>query len=130
MMESVGYALYDSFRIIKESGKKISTQIVLNEGGAKSNLWRSIITDIFDTPTVLVKRRTGAPFGDAILAGVATGIFSDFSIAKEWTEYIDPMEPDKQNHRLYMDYFKLYKDLYNNIKINFKTLADLREKYQ
>jgi len=130
MMESVGYALFDSFRIIKESGKKISDQIVLNEGGAKSKLWRSIITDIFDTPTVLVKRRTGAPFGDAILAGVATGIFKDFSVAKDWTEYIDPMEPNKQNHELYMDYFQLYKNLYNNVKENYKSLANLRKKYQ
>ncbi len=130
MMEAVGYALYDSFRIIKESGKKISPQIVLNEGGAKSKLWRCIITDIFNTPTVLVKRRTGAPFGDAILAGVATGVFKDFSVAKDWTEYVEPMEPNKQNHKLYMDYFKLYKDLYNNVKENYKTLANLREKYQ
>lgn len=130
MMESVGYALYDSFRIIKESGKKISPQIVLNEGGAKSKLWRSIITDIFNMPTVLVKRRTGAPFGNAILAGVAAGIFKDFNVAKEWTEYVEPMEPNKQNHALYMDYFSLYKKLYNNVKGNYKMLAKLREKYQ
>ena len=126
MMESVAYALYDSFKIIQDSGKKITAPIVLNEGGAKSTLWRSIITDVFNVPTVLVKRRTGAPFGDAILAGVATGIFPDFSVAKKWTEYIDPMEPNHKNHELYMEYFKLYKSLYNNIKEDYKTLAKLR----
>ncbi len=130
MMEAVGYALYDSFRIIKESGKKVGSQIVLNEGGAKSKLWRRIITDIFDMPTVLVRRRTGAPYGDAILAGVATGIFKDFSVAKEWSEYIDPMEPDEENHKLYMDYFKLYKELYEDVKNDYKKLATLREKYK
>ncbi len=130
MMEAVGYALYDSFRIIKESGKKVGTQIVMNEGGAKSKLWRRIITDIFNVPTVLVRRRTGAPYGDAILAGVATGIFKDFSVAKEWSDYIDPMEPNKENHKLYMDYFKLYKGLYENVKDDYKKLASLREKYQ
>lgn len=126
MMESVAFALYDSFKIIQDSGKKITAPIVLNEGGAKSVLWRSIITDVFNVPTVLVKRRTGAPFGDAILAGVATGIFPDFSVAKKWTEYIDPMEPNQKNHELYMEYFKLYKSLYNNIKEDYKTLATLR----
>jgi len=129
MMEAVGYALYDSFRIIKESGKKISPQIVLNEGGAKSRLWRSIITDIFNMPTVLVKRRTGAPYGDAILAGVATGIFKDFSVAREWTEYIDPMEPNTKNNQLYMDHFQLYKELYGHVKEDYKKLASLRQKY-
>ena len=126
MMESVAFALYDSFKIIQESGKKITAPIVLNEGGAKSVLWRRIITDVFNVPTVLVKRRTGAPYGDAILAGVATGIFPDFSVAKQWTEYVDRMEPDVQTHKLYMEYFNLYKSLYNHLKDDFKTLATLR----
>jgi len=127
MMESVGYALYDSFRIIKATGQKINYPIVLNEGGAKSVLWRRIITDVFNVPTVLVKRRIGAPYGDAILAGVATGIFKDYSVAKEWTEYIEPMEPDKKHHSIYMEYFKLYKKLYLHIKEDFNDLSRLRK---
>jgi ribulokinase len=129
MMESVAFALYDSFKIIRDSGKKINTPIVLNEGGAKSNLWRGIITDVFNIPTVLVKRRTGAPYGDAILAGVATGVFTDFSVAKQWTEYVDLMEPDAKNHAVYQEYFGLYKNIYNHLKGDFVTLSDLREKY-
>jgi sugar (pentulose or hexulose) kinase len=128
MMESVAFALFDSFQIIAETGQKINTPIVLNEGGAKSILWRQIITDVFNIPTVLVKRRTGAPFGDALLAGVATGIFKDFSIAKGWTEYINRLEPDVANHALYMEYFKLYKSLYQHVKEDFKDLARLRSR--
>jgi sugar (pentulose or hexulose) kinase len=65
MMEAVAYALYDSYQLIKKSGIKINYPIVLNEGGAVSKLWRQIICDVFDAPIVLMKRRTGAPFGDA-----------------------------------------------------------------
>ncbi len=126
MMESVAFALFDSFRIIRDSGTIITAPIVLNEGGAKSSLWRRIITDVFNIPTVLVKRRTGAPFGDAILAGVATGVFNDFSVAQQWAEYIDRMEPDQSNHEKYMQYFKLYKSVYENLKLNFQELAALR----
>lgn len=125
-MESVAYALYDSFRIIKETGMRINAPIVLNEGGAKSVLWRRIITDVFNVPTVLVKSRIGAPYGDAILAGVAVGIFPDFSFAKEKVEYIDRMEPDAENHELYMRYFELYKGLYDHIKSDYRKLAELR----
>ncbi len=127
MMESVAYALYDSFRIIKETGYKINFPIVLNEGGAKSILWRKIITDTFNVPTVLVKRRTGAPYGDALLAGVATGVFKSFAISKEFTEYIDLIEPDKNTHELYMEYFKLYKKIYEHLKEDFIELAKLRK---
>jgi len=127
MMEAVAYALYDSFRLMKGSGLEINYPLVLNEGGAKSVLWRQIITDVFDVPTVLVKRRTGAPFGDAILAGVATGVFKDFSVAKEWAEYIDLMEPSQENHQRYMEYFALYKRIYEHVKEDFKELAQLRD---
>ena len=126
MMEGVAYALYDSYLIIEKSCSKINLPIVFNEGGAKSKLWRRIITDVFNVPTVVVKSRIGAPMGDAILAGVATGIFKDFSIAKEKAEYIDHIEPIKENHDLYMNYFKIYKNLYEHTKSEFDDLAALR----
>ncbi|MCD6175934.1 MAG: FGGY-family carbohydrate kinase [Planctomycetes bacterium] len=129
MMESVAYALYDSFHLIRDVIGEINYPLVLNEGGAKSVLWRRIITDVFGVPTVLVKRRIGAPYGDAILAGVATGVFKDFSVARGWTEYIDRMEPDEQRHQMYMEYFELYKNLYNHVKGDYIALADLRHKY-
>ncbi len=129
MMESVAYALYDSFCLIKDTGRKINYPIVLNEGGARSKIWRRIITDVFNIPTVLVKSRVGAPYGDAVLAGVATGVFKDFSICKAKAEYVDRMEPDQTNHDLYMDYFKLYKKLYGHVKEDFLDLAELRSKY-
>jgi ribulokinase len=128
MMEAVAYAMYDSFRLMKEAGLKFNFPMVLNEGGAVSRLWRKIITDVFNVPITLVKRRTGAPYGDAILAGVATGIFEDFSVAKNWVEYVEPMEPNLENHAIYMEYFDLYKKIYEHVKDDFKELARLRER--
>jgi sugar (pentulose or hexulose) kinase len=128
MMEAVAYALYDSYRLIKEAGLKINYPIVFHEGGTASKLWRKIITDVFNVPTVLVTRRTGAPLGDAILAGVATGVFKDFSVAKEWAEYSEPVEPSQENHERYMEYFALYKQLYEHVKEDFKELAQLRDR--
>jgi len=127
MMEAVAYALYDSYQLLIQSGLKINYPIVFNEGGAVSVLWRQIITDVFNVPTVLVKRRTGAPFGDAILAGVATGIFKDFSVAKKWAEYGEELTPNQENHERYMKYFALYKQIYEHVKDDFKALALLRE---
>lgn len=128
MMESVAFALYDSFRIIRDAGKKINLPIVLNEGGARSRIWRSIITDVFNVPTTMVKSRVGAPFGDAVLAGVSTGIFKEYSITRQKTEYIDLMEPNKENHDKYMEIFELYEKLYGSLKDNFKDLTELRAK--
>ncbi len=129
MMESVAFALYDSFRLIQETGVEIHTPIVLNEGGAKSRLWRRIITDVFNLPTVMVENRVGAPYGDALLAGISIGMFKDFSIAKEKASYVNRMEPDETMHKRYMEYFVLYKDLYTHVKQDFRTLSDINSRY-
>jgi xylulokinase len=128
MMEAVAYALYDSFRLIKEAGLKINYPIIFHEGGTVSTMWRQIITDVFNVPTVLVKERTGAPLGDAILAGVVTGLFDDYSVAKDWASYTRPVEPSQENHERYMAYFDLYKQLYNHVKDDFRDLAELRDR--
>lgn len=129
MMEAVAYALCDNFRMVQDAGVKINYPMILNEGGAVSRLWRRIITDVLGVPTAMVKGRAGAPYGDAILAGVATGIFTDFTIAKERAEYVDPMEPVPDDHARYREYFALYKQLYTSVKNDFKELARLRRKY-
>ncbi len=124
-MEGVAYAMYDSFRLFEKSGKKMNLPIVMHEGGAKSNLWRQIITDVFNVPTVLTRKRTGAPLGDAVLGGVATGLIPDYSATKKWAEYIDEMQPNAENHNMYMEYFDLFKSIYNGVKDQYRRLADL-----
>lgn len=125
-MEGVAFALYHSFETLGEAGLGVNYPLVLNEGGAKSTLWRRIITDVFDVPTVLLERRTGAPYGDAILAGVATGVFEDFSVARQWATTIDPMEPDPEAHADYMERFALFKQVYQDLRGDFVELARLR----
>ncbi len=125
-MEGVAFALYHSFETLSAAGLRVNYPLVLNEGGAKSTLWRRIITDVFDVGTVLLERRTGAPYGDAILAGVATGIFKDFSVARGWATTIDPMEPDPAAHADYMERFALFKQVYQDLRGDFVELARIR----
>jgi sugar (pentulose or hexulose) kinase len=126
MMEGVAFAMYDSFRLLRDAGLRVNFPMVLNEGGAASRLWRKIICDVFNVPIVLSGRRVGAPFGDALLAGVASGALRDFRIAKEWFQGVEPMEPDQRNHETYMEYFGLFKRLYEHVKDDFTVLARLR----
>ena len=129
-MEGVAYALYDNYRLMLEKGIRANAPIILNEGGAKSKLWRRIITDVFNVPTAFVKNRVGAPYGDAILAGVSVGIFKDFTIAKEKVNYIDYMEPDVKAHDCYMEFFEIYRNLYNHLKEDYEKLYWVTKKYE
>jgi ribulokinase len=130
MMESVAYALYHSYEMLALPAGTVNFPLVLNEGGAKSVLWRRIITDVFNIPTVLAKNRAGAPYGDCLLAGVGAGIIESFDIACEKAEYIGLMEPDPKAHAIYMDYFGIYKSLYPLLKEQFAQLARVNARYQ
>lgn len=129
MMEGVAYALYHNFQEMQKQGIKINYPIILNEGGAKSKLWRQIITDVFNVPTAFVENRVGAPYGDAILAGVATGVFKGFDVAKDKAKYIAYTEPNAETHERYMEYYKIYRKLYERVKDLYTDLATLRDKY-
>lgn len=129
MMEGAAFALYQNFEVMQEKDIHINYPIILNEGGAKSKLWRRILTDIFNVPTTFLENRIGAPFGDAILAGVSVEVFKDFSITKEKRKTIDYLEPDQKQHELYMDYYQLFKNLYQSVKGCFAELAALVEKH-
>jgi xylulokinase len=38
------------------------------------------------------------------------------------------MEPNQGNHDRYMEYFHLYKQIYEHVKGDFRALAELRDK--
>ena len=48
---------------------------------------------------------------------------------RQWSDYVAVMEPDPEHHARYMDYFALYKQLYEHVKGDYVALAHLRDKY-
>ena len=130
MMEGVTFAMYESFRIVQDRCPNINLPIVLNEGGAKNRLWRRMITDIFNVPTVFLKSRIGAPMGDAILAGVATGIFRIFSMQREGRVKSSARIRSQRITTVIWTYHQLYCRLYSHIQEDFVTHAKIREQHQ
>jgi len=98
----------------------------MSEGGARSRLWRKIVCDMLEIPGVYLKNSSGAPLGNAILAGVGVGVFKDFSIAKKWTDIEDRIDPDQKNIEIYKKYYPLFIDLYKRNKDMFEKLATIK----
>ncbi len=127
IMEGTGYSFRYNYNLIKNSGIKINLPFVMSEGGAKSKLWRQIVCDMLEIPAVYMKNTSGAPFGNAVLAGVGTGIFKDFSIVKKWTEVADKTEPITSNTEIYKKYYDIFVELYRRNKDVYVELAKIRE---
>lgn len=124
-MEGVAYALYYSYSTLMQTGLQPTYPLIFNEGGSQSEVWRRIITDMLGIPTARLCGVGGAPLGDAILAGVGVGVFPDFSVAREWARYDDHLEPIDGNHARYLEYFAVYKGLYDDLRTRFQELHGL-----
>lgn len=122
VMEGVSFALRDSLELIKARGVEVD-EIRLIGGGAKSELWQQITADIFGEKISLLNIEQGPAFGAAIIAGVGAGVFSDFeSIVEELVDVVKTVDPIAENVEKYNKNYKIYQNLYGDLKERFKDL--------
>jgi xylulokinase len=129
-LEGVTYGLRDSLELMRELGLTIS-QMRASGGGAKSPFWRQLLADIFGTEIVTVNSVEGAPYGAALLAGVAAGIFEDVPAACRTALKVTDSHPaDASLRDRYDDYYRRYRALYPALAPEFKALAKVVEKHR
>lgn len=125
-MEGAAYGLYHNYECMLETGIHINQPIYLSEGGAQSNLWRQIVADVFNVPCEFETGSKGAPLGDALLAGACLGYIKDLSSISKDNEgkvVYARNEPDAERHEMYMQYYSIYRKLYENTKEQYRELA-------
>ncbi|NVM02517.1 MAG: xylulokinase [Candidatus Helarchaeota archaeon] len=121
ILEGTGYALNHIIEIAVSQGISIREIIAVN-GGAKSQLWRQIVSDIMGIPQIYISKAGGAPLGDAILAGIGCGVFQDVRVVKKWIFKGERTEPISKNHEIYKKYYKLFQKIYDSLKNSFLDL--------
>jgi len=111
ILESVGYAIKQHIEIAKSLGIEVR-EIRATNGGAKSRLWRKIISDITGIKQLYSKKTLGAPMGDAFLTGVGVGVFRKFSDIRSLINDLEITSPDKELFELYNRFFEIYLEIY------------------
>lgn len=97
-------------------------------GGAKSNLWNEIKSNVLGIPYEKLKREEFGVFGSSILAGYATGIYKDLkNIADKFNKIEYRIEPDIKIYEFYQQYVNYYKFLLEETKSIFKNLESLKD---
>lgn len=96
-------------------------EILLIGGSAKSPLWQQTIADIYGT-RVLVPRylEEANSMGAAVIAGVGSGIYKDFSAISDFVEVKNKVEMNQDNHALYEDVLVRYNQLYRALEPVFQ----------
>jgi xylulokinase len=127
VMEGVAFSLRDSLDLMKELGEA-PTQVRVTGGGARSDLWRQVLADVFDCRIVRTASDQGPAFGAALLASVAAGVHTNVEEACAGIELrADADDPDPARARIYAEYHAVYRSLYPATRDQMHTLSALAE---
>ncbi len=121
VLEGVAFALRDALEIARDLGMQLVSSKICG-GGAKSTLWRNIISNVLNLPLQRMETDEGPALGGAILAIVAAGVYPDVSsackiiVAKGKLEYPGPslVKHYDEKYEKYQRLYPLLQDLYKN----------------
>ena len=125
VLEGVAFSLREGLDIIRDLGVPVA-EVRATGGGARSDLWRQLLADIFDLPVRRVVAEEGPAYGAALLAGVAAGVWRDVAEAAARVRLRDDVTiPDAARARAYGDYLPLYRALYPALRGSMGALTRL-----
>lgn len=124
LMEGVAYSLRHNMEMVEGTNTPLDSEVIIVGGGSKSMIWPQIYADVTGRNVKILKNDVEATLGDALLAGLGTGVIKDASIVQEWLEFEPVIEPNLANHKLYNIYYGEYKKLYENVKGTMWVLAN------
>ncbi|MBP3627732.1 MAG: xylulokinase [Clostridia bacterium] len=126
VMEGVSYSLKDCLSVLSEMGVKPKKMLACG-GGAKSDLWRGMLADIYGMSISTIESSEGPALGVAILALVGAGVYSDVKTAcAEIVKLKATKEYNTENNEKYSFVYNIYKTLYSHLKEDYKNLAQLK----
>lgn len=124
IMEGVGYSLLDCLKIIKSYDIPV-TNIKVSGGGGKSDVWRQIQADLFETEVNTINVSEGPALGVAILAAVGTGVYKDVKEACNKIIGIKQTQaPIEENVAVYKKFYPIYQELTHKLHDTFKVHHD------
>ena len=112
VLEGVAYGLRDSLELLRSVG--VDAQVGrISGGGARSELWTTIVASVLGLPLERTEAEEGAAFGAALLGGIKEGVFADAREAVAATvRTSDRVEPDPAWQAAYDDGYTRYRTLY------------------
>lgn len=125
MLEATAYSLRHNMEEAIKVGMKLDPDCWIVGGVAKSNFWVQIFADITGFNMKRLSKDVEAPFGDAFLVGLGTGVFDKPEQIKEWVDFRPVITVNEENHALYNKYYKIFRDLYENTKNIMKELVEI-----
>jgi sugar (pentulose or hexulose) kinase len=122
ILEGVAFQYIGAYDFLNRFNVKIK-HVSMAGGGARSALWNQLKSDAILMPIHIPAVSDAAPFGAALVGGVAVGELSNLeAAAKKLVTWKTKFKPSPQNHKkmrtLYAEYMRVYQDVAPYMKRN------------
>jgi xylulokinase len=112
VLEGVAYGLRDSLELLRALGVEPEVGRA-SGGGARSDLWLTILASVLGIPLERTAVEEGAAYGAALLGGVAGGVFASVDEAVDRCVRVrETVEPEPAWHDAYEEGYERYRALY------------------
>jgi xylulokinase len=124
LLEGAAYSFQHHLDIFKQYGFQVS-RVIACGGGTKGNLWPQIVSDVIGYDQLIPSSSLGAEIGSAYMAAVAIGLVSDLKSIRQFVESKGThcVKTNCKSHKIYQQYYRLYRSIYENIKEDMHQLA-------
>ena len=123
-LEAVIYGFRHHIDTILEMGFR-PAHIIATNGGSKSSFWCQIAADVLGETIRAYSSHPGSSLGVAFLAGMASGVFTDWEQIHLFLQDPKVYEPDPKAHAIYNKSYQIYRDLYPETKASCEAIAEL-----
>ncbi len=125
IMEGVGYGVRHHLDIMREAGA-MPEKVIAVGGGTQGDLWVQIVSDITGVSQLIPERALGASDGDAMLAGLASGIVDSVDrLIGTWTRIARRVDPNPEHASVYDAGYRIYRELYERTTDQQRALSEL-----
>ncbi|MBQ1312873.1 MAG: FGGY-family carbohydrate kinase [Blautia sp.] len=125
VFEGTAFALRHVVETIKASGAKVDC-LRITGGGSKSRTWSMIKASMLRVPVMILDGKSGdVPFGAALIAGQATGVFRDMTeTIRKVIKVKEVIQPNEEWARIYDKLYPYYIQMYQDLDKDFLRLRN------
>lgn len=120
VLEAVAFMLRRNVELLDRAGAP-AAEIRSHGGGARSDLWNQVKADVCGRPVLTLEGDDAAIRGDAMLAGVAAGIYPDLDAAgRAMVTTRRRYDPDPGAQAVYNEAYGRYIELFDALRPVFR----------
>lgn len=128
-LEGVLYNLYTVYLALIEVMNETPSTIKATGGFAKSEVWRQMMADIFDTDLIVPESFESSCLGACVLGLKALGEIDDFSIIEEMVGTTNAHQPDSATVQVYQQLVSIFINLSRSLEERYAEIADFQRKH-